>query len=73
MCGAPGWLGWLSANFSSGHSLAVHDFEPQVGLYADSLEPGTCFRSWVSPALYPSPACVLAYTLSLALPLSKIK
>ena len=37
-----GSVGWAS-DFSSGHGLAVHGFEPRVGLCADSSEPGACF------------------------------
>ena len=29
------------SDFGSGHDLAVREFEPRVGLFADSLEPGT--------------------------------
>ena len=38
-----GSVGWAS-DFSSGHDLAVHEFEPRVGLWADGSEPGACFR-----------------------------
>ena len=40
--GAWGGLSWLSIptfNFSSGHDLTVHEFEPHVGLCADSVGP----------------------------------
>ena len=30
-------------DFGSGHDLAVGEFEPRVGLWADSSEPGACF------------------------------
>ena len=40
--GAPEWLSRFSIDFSSGHDLAVGEFKPRVGLYADSSEPGTC-------------------------------
>ena len=30
-------------DFGSGHDLMVHEFEPYVGLCADSSQPGTCF------------------------------
>ena len=48
--GAPGWLSRLSSRLGSGHDLAVREFEPRVGLCADSSEPGACFNS-VSPSL----------------------
>ena len=34
-----GSVGWV-ASFSSGHDLTVREFEPHIGLFADSLEPG---------------------------------
>ena len=33
-----GSVGYAS-NFGSGHNLVVHEFEPHIGLCADSLEP----------------------------------
>ena len=45
-----GSVGW-AAHFGSGHDLAVCGFEPHVGLCADSLEPGACFRFCVSLSL----------------------
>ena len=62
-----GSVGWVY-NFHSGHDLTVCEFEPRVGLYADSLEPGTCFVFCVSFSLCPSPT----HTLSLSLSFSKI-
>ena len=38
-----GSVGWAS-DFSSDHDLAVCEFEPHVGLCADSSEPGACSR-----------------------------
>ena len=38
-----GSVGYAS-HFGSGHDLAVREFEPRVGLCADSSEPGACFR-----------------------------
>ena len=32
-----------ASDFSSGHDLAVREFEPRVGLWADGSEPGACF------------------------------
>ncbi|VFV24322.1 Hypothetical predicted protein [Lynx pardinus] len=47
-----------------GHDLAVREFEPRVGLWADGSEPGACFRFCVSLSLCPSP--VHALSLSVA-------
>ena len=42
--GAPGWRSRLSVRLQPGHDLAVREFEPRVGLWADgSAEPGACF------------------------------
>ena len=41
--GAPGGLSQLSVRLGSGHALPVCEFEPRVGLCADSSEPGACF------------------------------
>ena len=66
---------WTSVSFSpftvnefcaalggSGHDLPVLEFDPNVGLCADSSEPGACFRFCVPLSLWPSPA----HTLSLS-------
>ena len=60
--GVPGWLSQLNVwlRLCSGHDLAVHEFEPHVGLCADSLEPGACFGFCVSLSLCPSPDCTLS-------------
>ena len=58
-----GSVGWASA-FSSGHDLTVCEFEPRVGLCADSSEPGACFRFCVSLSLCPSPAHAVSVSLS---------
>ena len=42
--GAPGWRSRLSVRLQPGHDLAVREFEPRVGLWADGSEPGACFR-----------------------------
>ena len=42
-----GSVGWAS-DFSSGHELTVREFEPRVGLCADSSEPGAFFGFCVS-------------------------
>ena len=58
-----GSVGWAS-NFSSGHDLAVREFEPCIWLYADTWEPGACFGFCVFPSLYPS---LRSLSLSLSL------
>ena len=52
-----------ASDFGSGHDLTVREFEPHVGLCADSSEPGACFRFCVSLSLCPSPAHALSLTL----------
>ena len=59
--GAPGWLAGWASDFGSGHDLTVCGFEPRVWLCADSSDPGTCFRFWVS---LPLPPCALSLSLS---------
>ena len=54
----------IQPNFSSHHHLTVHEFEPHIGLCADSLEPGSCFRFCVTLSLCPSPTCSLSLSLS---------
>ena len=51
-----------ASDFGSGRDLAVHGFEPRVGLCADSSEPGACFGFWVSLSLSlcPFPVCALS-------------
>ena len=44
-----------ASDFSSGHDLAVREFEPHVRLCAASSEPGACFRFCVSLSLCASP------------------
>ena len=62
--GAPGWRSRLSVRLQPGHDLAVREFEPRVGLWADGSEPGACFRFCVSLSLCPSPV----HALSLSVP-----
>ncbi|VFV40155.1 Hypothetical predicted protein [Lynx pardinus] len=62
--GAPGWRSRLSVRLQPGHDLAVREFEPRVGLWADGSEPGACFRFCVSFSLCPSPV----HALSLSVP-----
>ena len=53
-------------DFLSGHDLSVREFQPHIGLHADSAEP-----AWdsLSPSLSAFPprvsACVLSLSLSL--------
>ena len=46
-------------DFGSGHDLVVHEFEPHVGLWADSVEP-----AWdaLSPSLSAPPLLVLFFS-----------
>ena len=53
-------------DFSSGHDLTVHEFEPHIGLCADSVEP-----AWDSPFL--SLSVPLPLMLSLSLKINKNK
>ena len=48
---------------ASGHDLVVREFEPRVGLCADSSEPGACFRFCVSLSLYAPPPLTLCMSL----------
>ena len=61
--GAPGWRSWLSVRLQPGHDLAVREFEPRVGLWADGSEPGACFRFCVSLSLCPSPVRALSLSV----------
>ena len=58
-----GSVDWAS-DFGSGHDLEVCEFEPCVGLHADSLEPGACFGFCVSLSICPCPAHVLPLSVS---------
>ena len=49
-----------ASDFGSGHEVTVREFEPQVGLCADSSEPGACFGFCDSLSLCPSPARTLS-------------
>ena len=62
-----GSVGWASG-FGSGHDLMVCEFEPHVGLCADSseLEPAS---DSVSPSLSAPPLLMLCLSLSLSLSL----
>ena len=52
------------SDFGSGHDVTVCEFEPRVGLCADSSEPGACFRFCVS-LLSAFPLLSLSLSLSL--------
>ena len=54
-----GSVGWAS-DFGSGHDLTVHEFEPPVGLCADSSEPAS---DSVSPSLSAPSLLVLSLSL----------
>ena len=54
----------LTLDFGSGHDLTVYEFEPHVGLYADSSEPGVCLGFCVSLSRCPPPL-ILCLSLSL--------
>ena len=57
-----GSVGWAT-DFGSGHDLAVREFEPRVGLWADSSEPGACFRFCVSLSLPLPRSCSVSLCL----------
>ena len=54
-----GSVGYVS-DFGSGHDLIVREFEPPIGLRADTLEPGAYFKVYVSPSLCSSPTHALS-------------
>ena len=61
-----GSVGWAS-DFGSGHDFTVCGFEPRIGLWADSSEPGACFIQILCLCLsIPSPR-MLCLSLSLSL------
>ena len=45
----------------SGHDLTAREFEPHVGLCADSSEPGACFGVCVSLSLSALPVHALSF------------
>ena len=51
------------SDFDSGHDLRVHEFEPYVGLFADSSEPGAASDS-VSASLSAPPLLVLSQKIN---------
>ena len=59
-----------TANSGSGHDLAACEFEPRVGLCADSSEPGSLLRILCLPLSVPP---LLTYCLSLSLSKINIK
>ena len=62
--GCLGGLVGKASNFGSGHDLTAREFEPRVGLGADSSEPGACFGFCVSLSLCPSPVHALSLAVS---------
>ena len=70
-----GSVGWAS-DLSSGHDLAVSEFQPRIGPCVDSSEPGACFGLCVSLSLSAPPLLAfsplflsLSFSLSLSLSL----
>ena len=53
-----------ATDFGPGHDLIVHEFKPRIRLYADSSEPGGCFRFCVSLFFCPSSARTLSLSPS---------
>ena len=51
------WVKHRTPDFSSGHDLMVHGFEPHIGLRADSTES-------LSPPLFVPPLIVHMHSLS---------
>ena len=51
------------SDFGSGHDLTVPEFEPHVGLCADTSEPGACFGFCVSLSVSALPPFVLCLSL----------
>ena len=49
----------LTLDFCSCHDFIVHEFEPCIGLRADSAEP-----AWdsLSPSVFPSSTCALCFS-----------
>ena len=58
-----GSVSWAS-DFGSGHDLMVHEFEPHIGLCADSSKPGACFGFYVSLSLFDPPPLMLSPSVS---------
>ena len=52
-----------AADFGSGHDLVVHGFEPHVGLWADSSEPGARFGFRVSFSFAAPPLPARSFSL----------
>ena len=61
------WGAWVAQSVERrlrlSHDLAVCEFEPRVGLCADSSEPRACFRFCVPLSLCPSPTHALSLCL----------
>ena len=63
-----GWGAWvaqsikrLTLDFGSGHDLKIHEFEPHVGLCADSVEPARDSLYLLLSLLFP---CCLSLSFS---------
>ena len=54
-----------ASDSGSGHHLTAHEFEPRVGLCADSLEPGACFGFCVSLSLTLPRSCSVSLCLKI--------
>ena len=64
LIGAPGRLRRLSIDFGSDHDLMAGEFEPRIGLCADSSEPGACFGFCLPPSALPLLTLSLSVSLS---------
>ena len=51
----------LTLDFRSGHDLTVSEFEPQVGFWADSMEPA---GDSLSPSFFAPPLLAHSHSLS---------
>ena len=60
-----GSVGWAS-NFGPGHDFTVCEFEPGIGLCANSSELEACFRFWVSVSAPPPPVPALSLSVALS-------
>ena len=59
-----------ASDFTSGHDLAVCEFKPHAGLYANSSEPEAGFWFCVSLSLSAPPLLMLCLSLCLSVSLS---
>ena len=75
--GTPLWGAWVTQlvkPLTSAQAMILRsiEFEPHVGLCADSSEPGACFEFCVSISLCPSHAHALCLPVSVSVSLAKI-